>query len=474
MADLLDQRIRELERLHRRQRCFNKLIPMLIASLFCASLIVMFLRLSVADSGWLELPIIIAALLIQLIKLPKVWQQQYNKTELAAELDLLCEGRGLCMALSENESTQRDSDWLARLRKKLEDIQFPRFNWHAAKWLPLVLCCVIAAFCMPSVQAINDFQQRFAPFFDDLITELDELAENEIIEEEFKEQKKEQLEQLKEKASEQGMSQELWLARDAIKNYINQQKHTAGQRLAEAIVASENLKDKQDAQRQEQLMQALANLAEQNKDMLKQLNPEQLKKMAQLAQAMGQQMKLTPEQLEAMKKHFQKHGLNAQQMQMGKNGDMPQLSKEQQQQLAKKLLEQLNNESKKMCQMGCNVNEFLVRFRNNGGIARGPGHVQLHEQDPTNIDTGKHEALMPGIRVNNDGSITLAETVREADISEAAMQEAVRAAAKEFNPAAADSRQSVTAPRHRYAIANYFKNNKQQVNQNEPEEIDIP
>lgn len=461
MPDLLDQRIRQLQRLHTRQRCFDAWAPWLTLSLLLSALLIMLLRLSFSHSAWLEVPILLLGLLLPLLSLPRQLRQQLARRDLAAELDLLCQSRGLCMALAEEPVSQRNGDWFARIRRRLEDLQLPTFRWQAARFLPLVVICMLAAFLMPRAALEQVMQQRFAPYFDELITEIDQLAENDIITPELQEEKKQEVEQLKQTAEEQGMNQELWLARDTVKNYIDQQKHMAGQRLAEALVASEALEQQQHAERQEQLLKALANLAHQHKDMLKDLNQEDMRRLAQMMQGL-EQMQLTPEQQQAMENLMRAQGMNQQQLmqmaqQQQQNGGKAGLDGKQAQEFGRDLLERLNKQKQNMLGMGMDMHALRMAMQGErGGTGRGPGHVQLHEERARDAQPGDVERLAPGARLNADGSITIAESLRDVEISDAALEAAVRAAARQFDPAAADARRSVTAPRHRATVQDYF------------------
>ena len=486
MANLLDQRLNELNRRHRLQTSFDRWAPLFTASLLLAALAIMAIRLSGIDLAWAEWPLCAAAALLPCLALPKTWREQRSHRQLAAELDLLADGRGLCMALAQEESTERDHDWIARLRIRLEDLQFPSFRWHSARFIPIVLLTLLVALLLPRFITEDPAQHRYDGFFDDLSMSLEQMAEQDLITPEMAEEKKQELEQLKAKAQEKGMNQEIWLARDRLKSYIDHQKQSAAQRIAEALHAAEQLKQQQAQKQQTQLTQALAQLAQQNQQLLKKaLNQQALQEMAALMNQAKQAQQLTPQQLAALQQQLQQHGLSKEQLARMQHAGMPKLSPEQMRSFAESLKERLNKQCQGLGQCGININSLLNGLRpGKGDITRGPGHVQLTEKEAQQTDTGDATALAPGMRVNPDGSITLAETVRDADLSDEAKQAARRASLQQFNASAADARRSTSAPRHRAAIAQYFIEQQRETappipKQDQavspaPEETDIP
>ena len=464
--DVIDQRLNELDRKHRMQACFNIWAPALTISILLCSLLIMAIRLSGTQLGWIELPCVVLASLIPLLFIPKIWQQKGSRKSLSAELDLLCEGRGLCMAIAAQKQPERDPDWQARLRQKLEDVELPKFQWAKARHLPLVIFCLLISLLMPRFDDHNIHNHPYAPFFDDLIDQIDTLVDQGLLKPDIAEEKREELEQLKAKAQESGMNQELWQARDRIKSYMEQQTKGTARRLAEAMVAAEQLKNDQSIEQQHKLAKALANMAKQNQDLLDKLKPKNLEQMAQLAQQAMKKMELTPDQQAALNEMLKRQGLNQEQLkellEKGAQSGKPfNQDKEALKELARSLDKELKASSQKLSKMGMDMASLLMLMQGPPGVTRGPGHVSLTQKDPTKTETGGLETLAPGARVNPDGSITLAETVRDADINDAALKEAVRAAATSFDPAAADARRSSSAPRHRGAIARYFDGQQQ-------------
>ena len=69
---------------------------------------------------------------------------------------------------------------------------------------------------------------------------------------------------------------------------------------------------------------------------------------------------------------------------------------------------------------------------------------------------GGVEGLPAGAQLNPDGSVTLAEQVRDAEVDDAVQRAALRAAAQAFDPTAADARRATVAPRHRAVVERYF------------------
>ena len=289
------------------------------------------------------------------------------------------------MALAQESTEQRDTDWLARLRTRLEDLDFPEFRWHAARFIPAVLLALLIAFLMPRFLDESQGQQRYANFFHDMSLMLDEMAKQDLITPEMAEEKKQEIEQLKAKAQEQGINQEIWLARDRIKSYIDHQQQKAAQRMAEAIVAAERLNQQQNLKQQQQLMQSLANLAKQNQNLLKKaLNPENLQQMAAMINKAKQLQQLTPQQLQAlqqqMQQQMQQQGLSPEQlaqMQQAQNNMSPEELKRFSQALKDKLCKQCQG----MGMLGSKIDAMMMGMMpGRGDITRGPGHVQLTEK----------------------------------------------------------------------------------------------
>ena len=93
--------------------------------------------------------------------------------------------------------------------------------------------------------------------------------------------------------------------------------------------------------------------------------------------------------------------------------------------------------------------------RGKGGVARGPGHAELNREAYEPVPIGAAERLPPGVRLNQDGSLTIAESVRDPSTDEQ-VGAAPQAAAGIFDPTAADGKQTTIAPRHRAAVRDYF------------------
>jgi hypothetical protein len=91
-----------------------------------------------------------------------------------------------------------------------------------------------------------------------------------------------------------------------------------------------------------------------------------------------------------------------------------------------------------------------------GGVNRGPGHAPLSYETPNRLDVGNQAALPSGARLNPDGSVTIAEQARDAELDDAAKDALLRAAARAFDPTAADARRATVSPRHRAAVERYF------------------
>lgn len=452
---MLDQRLQQLHRRRRLQRCLHTWAPLCAASCILAALVIISVHLLSSTTLWLDLPILAAALLLPLAVLPRCWAKRDNLRTLSAHLDVLCQGKGLCMALASHQYAQRDADWMARLRQPLENCTLPPFDWSQAKFLPIALLCLLFSLFTPQASQENITNNHFTPFFQSLLNDAQAMHELGIIDQPTLNKHREKIKELEQQAHEKGMSQALWQARDNMHAEMNALQRNAAQRLAEAINAARNASNEETgSETLQELAAALANLAIEHKDMLPQLNKNQQIQLARMANMIQHQ--LNPEQLQALQQQMQRAG-----NQHGKKLKQP-LNQQQRKKFAYDLLKRLGAEGEGLqAQFGINMNS-LVQQIDNSNIQRGPGHVQLRGKDPTQTERGNIQGLIPGARVNPDGSITIAEEYRDADIDQAARAEAVRAGAKQFNPTAVDSRRNHTALRHRSAIERYFVNRQQQ------------
>jgi hypothetical protein len=261
---------------------------------------------------------------------------------------------------------------------------------------------------------------------------------------------------LREHANDRGMDQPTWEALDRIRQRLDRSVEATNQRLAQSLAASEAVSQPSSAppraEDQSRLAQAMAELALQAPGLVPKL-PEgagEEEMAAALAQAAAAGA-LSQEQADAVKR------LGLLRPQAGRKLDAAE---------ARKLGEHLSKELAKAREALKKLGECRGDGNGDGngdgdepgrgGVARGPGHTKLTWNDPLRTEQGGVEGLPAGAQLNPDGSVTLAEQVRDAEIDEAVQKAAVRAAARAFDPTAADARRATVAPRHRAVVERYF------------------
>jgi hypothetical protein len=456
MRDILDRRLRVLHDYRRVQRSYDGLVPKLALALALAAVAVIVVRLALPEAEWLIVPAIVVAVLAPLPWLPSLWRQRDRAGDIAGHLDSLCGSEGLAMALAESRADARDQDWLARLRQPLENFQLPAFTWSAGKSAALCAGCLLVAFLLPQAQRPPRLSTMVSNLFAQVDQQFGDIAEAQAMPEPSQEELRQQLAELKQHATDDGMDEATWEGLDRIKKQLDTAGDLAVRRLAQAMVAAEvaaaATEPPAGAAPDSALAQALAELALQAPGLVPVL-PEgaTLEAMQNMLAQAAQRGLLTPMQLQALQRlgfkpdpgarkldpgaarAFSKDLLDRLKQGQGKSG----LSKDGRFSLLLEGMRALDNPGK-------------------GGVNRGPGHVELTFGDKSRTPGGQSENLPTGARINPDGSVTLAEQVRDSEVDEAVAQAVVRAAAQSFGATTADARRAATAPRHRAAVEKYF------------------
>jgi hypothetical protein len=455
MSDLLDHQLARLHRQRRVQRALDQVLPALGLSLGAAAMAVMVVRLAIPGADWIALPLAVAGVLLPVLIVPRALAVRDERALLTGHLDRGCGAQGLAMALAAVPTAQRDGDWMARLRRPLEDFALPPLRWSAARGACFAVVCLLVALALPQREVAASLPTVVGSFFRQVTERVAGLEQAGVIPPAESEQARTDLAHLQERASDRGMDQPTWEALDRIRGRLDRSVSATNQRLAQSLALSEAVAQSPDNSARSQdgarLAQAVAELAVRAPGLVPKLpagaGEEEL--AAALAQAAAAGV-LSQEQADAVKQ------LGLLRPQAGRQLDAAQ---------ARKLGEHLAKELAKARaalkklgegQEGDGGDGDGDGRPGRGGVSRGPGHADLTWNDPLRTAGGGIEGLPAGAQLNPDGSVTLAEQVRDAEIDEAVQQAAVRAAARAFDPTAADARRATVAPRHRAVVERYF------------------
>ena len=463
MPDVLDLSLMRLHRWRRAQRGGDAVLKAAVVSLGVAAAAVMLVRLGFPSLVWLVWPLTVAGFLTPLLMLPRALRQRDQAADLAGLLDLQLNTNGVAMALAAMPSEQRDAGWMARLRRPLDDWQPPAFHWAKGKLSLAALGMLLCAVMIPQAQFRPVTPSTTASFFSQTGDRLADLTGANLLPPEQADILQKRFEELKANAERTGMDQATWEGLARLKEDLTSAAQQSGRRLAEALAAAEHAAKPPEtketpeiaSEKAAAMAQQLAELAAQAPGLVPKLaagaDADALKAALQQAAAQG---KLSAEQLAAL----EKLGLQP------AAGPPQQLNEQQALDLAKRLVDELAKRSAKLGKCDGNGEEgfdlLLAEARGRpgrGGVGRGPGHTDHpQELDVERFPVGGVVGLAPGARLNADGSVTLAEQVREPDVDAATAEAGRRAAAQQFDPTAADARRATTAPRHRAAVQQYF------------------
>lgn len=448
MGDLLDRRLHQLARRQRLAALFALSLPGWVLALVAGTVAVVLLR--ALDAAGPVTALVLTGVILVLPVLVAAWQLRRlpeNPAQLAGALDRLCGGEGLAMALAAQPAPCRDPDWLARLRRPLEDLRWPAARPHGLRRLLLPVAALSLAALLPSWRtappAVLPWEEFFKPtagrvsaLTDAGLLPLPELAELDR-----------RLDELKNQAARSGMDAVLWQGLDAIDRTARAGLEQSARRLGETLSQAERVHRAQSGSALDTGLAALARsvaelaqqapgtlpLAEESSDLGRQLR-RLLKEQALPAG-------LSPAQLQAMAGGLIRPG-------------QPQpFDDAAAQELSERLRAHLDALREQLAAAGCEGCQGDPRQE---FADEEPGHVPLHLDHQTQEGAGLAADLPAGARLNADGSITLAEERRAAELDEAALQALQRAAAHHFDPGAADARRSSVAPRHRAAVGRYF------------------
>lgn len=450
MSDPLDLSLARLQRWRRIQRGLDRVLPVAAAACGIAATAVMVVRLGLPALAWTVWPIAAVGALSPLLVLPRALRVRDRATDLAGHLDLQLDANGMAMALAAVPAGERDGGWQARLRQPIEAWRPPALRWTNGKGTLAALAILALALALPQAQPQPALASTTAGLFAQAGERLSQLTAAQLLPPTQAEVLQQRLVELTANAARSGMDQATWEGLARLEQDLERAGQQAGQRLAEALAEAERAAKPPETPPSPEaamvMVQQLAELAAQAPGLVPVLPPgaeaEALQTALRQAAAQG---KLSAEQLAAL----ERLGLQP----AGAAGQC--LSEEEARGLAAKLIDELAERAKALgTTSGESFAQRLAECR--GGPNRGPGHTDHPQLTSERFPVGEVAGLAPGARLNPDGSVTLAEQVREPDVDAAAAEAGRRAVAQQFDPTAADARRASTAPRHRAAVQRYF------------------
>src|SRR5688572_17797450 len=265
VSDLLDRQLDRLHRQRRLQRSLDRLLPALGLGLGGAAVAVMVVRLAIPDAAWLALPLAAAGALLPILIVPRSFAQRDERAVLTGHLDRGCSAHGLAMALAALPADQRDGDWMARLRRPLEDLALPPLRWAAGRGALFAVVCLLAALTLPQRESAASLPTVVGSFFRQAAERVAGLEQAGVIPPAESEQARTDLAHLQERATDQGMDQPTWEALDRIRQRLDRSVSATNQRLAQSLSLSEAVAQAPDQTPRSQdgarLAQAVAELA---------------------------------------------------------------------------------------------------------------------------------------------------------------------------------------------------------------------
>jgi len=452
MRDLLDRQLARLERQRRVQRTMDAVLPAAAVSLGVVAVVALVVRLAAPEAVAVLPAVILAGVLAPLVRIPAGWRPRDRPSDLAGHLDLLTDGRGLAMALAETD--QRDDGWLERLRIPLETFQPPAVTWGRGRGALIALIAVALTLALPQQHGrIASIVDPVAALFASTEGTLDALADLGALPPERIAEHRQRLDELRAHAERHGMDQATWEAKDRLEQRLRAEAGLSSRRLAEALAQAEFATQGDPSAQQaaaEAMAQRLGELAARAPGLVPPIAPGDAQALSAAIAAAAAKGLLTPEQAAALERLGFRPGAP----------DGAALDPGQQRELAERLREALDERARALgtCDACEGFGDALAEARRTlgGGVDRGPGAAD-HPYLPTDrFAVGALDDLPPGARVNPDGSVTLAEQIRDPEVAAETAELAARAAARAFDPAAADARRSELAPRHRAVVGRYF------------------
>lgn len=451
MATPLDLLLRRLARRRAWDRTLTSFAPALALGTMLAATAVVVVRLTMVDGAWLVPAVATAGLLGPAVLLPRLLSRRESPALLAGHLDRLAGADGLVMALAESDPRQRDPGWLARAGAALARVRLPRPDLRPLAAPAFGLLCLIGAAALPQIQPTAPTALAADPTRP-LVQEVTALAEAQVITPEERHDLEAQLKTL----AAGGLDQATWQGLDRLAQQLDAQAQAAGERLGavlDAAAKAQHSTPENAAAQAAALGQALAELAATAPGLMPALPPGATQEaMAQALAEAVRQGRITPDQAKALAKA----GLKPAPKSGARNlnpGECRSLARDLEKSLAGKCKGLGKGKSASA------LRRFLEGRKGfgEGDVSRGPGHAPLERVARDPLEGGASAPLAEGLVENPDGSVTVATQSRDPQADAAAQAALTRAAARTFDPTAADSRRAVIAPRHRGAVQAYFQ-----------------
>ena len=463
----LDALLVRLTRRHQWQHVISIVAPRLVVSALVAAVGIATIRLALPSLAWLVPAVIVAGILAPLPWLPSAWQRRIPRSQAAGELDGLAQAEGLVMAYSE----QRDPAWSTRCIAVLQGVRVPALK--VAPLMPSLLAMAVlvgAALltqAVPQPPASGPADALVKPLRDQIA----ELTDHGVLTKDERKDLEQRLAELVARSQGGALDQATWEGIDRLQAQVTAQAAAAGEKLAAALSAAQAAADPTVAEMgagqsadpanalAAQLAVDLAKLAEQAPGLvpLDLADPNQRAALAAALERAQRQGLLTPAQVAALQKAGLTPGKGAPQAGGANAAQSRALARHLADELAKRK-QGLGGAARTAAEL------FLARLAagqngsqpGSGAPTRGPGEAPLDHLARERTAGGDQAPLMPGATLNPDGSVTVAAQARDAELDDHARAELQRAAARDFDPTAADSRRATVAPRHRAAVEAYF------------------
>lgn len=467
----LDALLVRLTRRHQCQHLINVVAPRMVVSALLAAVVIATIRSAAPSFAGLVPAVIVAAILAPLPWVPSAWSRRISRSQAAGELDVLAQAEGLVMAYCE----QRDVAWSERCSASLQRVRLPALSF--SPMLPSFLAMLVAIGAvsltqsLPQPPAAGPADALVKPFREQIA----ELSERGVLTKEERHDLEQRLTDLVARSQGGALDQATWEGIDRLQSQVTTQASAAGEKLAAALAAAQAAADPAAAvpatgqstgqtadtanALAAQLAIDLAKLAEQAPGLVPSdlADPSQRAALAAALAHAQKQGLLTTAQVAAL----QRAGLTPGKAAGPNNGPTAAQSRALARHLANELAKRkqgLGGAARSSAEL------FLARLAagqlgskpGSGGPSRGPGEAPLDHLKRERTAGGDQAALMPGATLNPDGSVTVAAQVRDAQLDEHARAQLERAAARDFDPTAADSRRATVAPRHRAAVEAYF------------------
>ena len=462
-------------------RGLDRAIPASLTAAGLTALAVVVIRSAFPAAAPFMPYVITLPLLVGLLAVVVGWLRSrgsITRLQIGAQLDQDVQGHGLVMALTAtttmtetgfegattrgdlmSAANQPDARWFEQLAPALRQWRpRPMADQTVKGWsrFGLVYAVALVLLLVPQQYPEPEHTVDWTAIFSPSHQSVDRAAEHGLLDQKQHDAYQERIQRLEQDAEQHGLTARVWQGLDRVGQELNQRAHQANmhlaQSIAEADAAAGELSRQQPLhrQRQQALQASLAEFAQAAPEMLPALQDLPPSQQAAMAALLGQ---LSSEQQRALEQAGWDQLAQAQAA-----GRAQQPSQQELAEAAQKLRERL-----KECQGNCQalgqpkLALAACQIPGAGRIQRGPGHALLQMTQRTQGDAEQFEALQQGLQHNTEASSVLAQQTREADRAVEADLALERGELRDIAPAAADSRRTSVAPKHRAVVARFFQ-----------------